>query len=118
MEKNFLLTYLLLIPIIGSIIILFFKDSQQKAIKAIGLFVSIFAFVVSLIVYANFNSIKPGFQLVHQVSWVKSLNLSYKVGIDGLSMILVLLTTFLTPLTLYSSWESIKNRVKDRKSVV
>lgn len=112
MEKNFLLTYLLLIPIIGSIIILFFKDSQQKAIKAIGLFVSIFAFVVSLIVYANFNSIKPGFQLVHQVSWVKSLNLSYKVGIDGLSMILVLLTTFLTPLTLYSSWESIKNRVK------
>jgi len=112
MEKNFLLTYLLLIPIIGSIIILFFKDSQQKAIKAIGLLVSIFAFVVSLIVYANFDSIKPGFQLVHQVSWVKSLNLSYKVGIDGLSMILVLLTTFLTPLTLYSSWESIKNRVK------
>mgnify|MGYP001016922227 CR=1 FL=1 len=112
MEKNFLLTYLLLIPIIGSIIILFFKDSQQKAIKAIGLLVSIFAFVVSLIAYANFDSIKPGFQLVHQVSWVKSLNLSYKVGIDGLSMILVLLTTFLTPLTLYSSWESIKNRVK------
>ncbi len=112
MENNYLLTYLLLIPIIGSVIILFFKESQQKAIKTIGLFVSILAFIVSLIVFANFSNIKSGFQFVHHISWIKSLNLSYKVGVDGLSMILVLLTTFLTPLTLFSSWESIKHKVK------
>ncbi len=112
MENNFLLTYLLLIPILGSIIILFFKNEQTKAIKSIGLLVSFLTFVISLIIYFNFNVLKPGFQFIHQVNWVSSINLSYKVGIDGLSLILVLLTTFLTPLTLYASWESIKHKVK------
>ncbi len=111
MENN-LLTYLLLTPILGSILILFFKENQQKLIRIVGLIVSIIAFLISLVVLSKFNLDKSEFQLIHQVDWIKGLNISYHVGIDGLSLILVLLTTFLTPLTLYSSWESIKARVK------
>lgn len=112
MENNFLLTYLLLIPVVGSILILFLKESQVKAIKWLGLLISLFAFVVSLIVYAKFDSSKAGFQMLHQITWIKTLNISYLVGIDGISMLLILLTTFLTPITLFSTWESIKHKVK------
>lgn len=111
MENN-LLTYLLLTPILGSILILFFKENQQKLIKIVGLIISLVAFIISLVVLSKFDLNKSEFQLTHQITWVKSLNISYHVGIDGLSLILVLLTTFLTPLTLFSSWESIKDKVK------
>ncbi len=112
METNFLLTYLLLVPIFGSVIVLLINKSQEKLIRWIGLAVSLIAFVVSLVVYAYFDSTKSGFQMQHQAVWVKSLNISYLVGIDGLSLLLILLTTFLTPITLFSSWNSIKEKVK------
>ena len=112
MENNFLLTSLLLVPIFGSIIILFLSKSQEKLIKWFGLSISLIVFIVSLMVYYHFDSSKSGFQMLHQVIWVKSLNISYMVGIDGLSLLLILLTAFLTPITLFSSWNSIKDKVK------
>jgi len=107
-----MLTYLLFTPVIGSIILLFFKESQAKLIKWFGLAVSIITFILSIIIYAGFNSSSPNFQFVEQVIWIKSLNISYHVGIDGISLLLLLLTTFITPLTLISSWKSITKKVK------
>lgn len=111
MESN-LLTYLLITPIIGSVLILFFKEGQEKLVRWFGVFVSTVAFVISLIVYYNFDSSLSTFQFIHKVLWVESLNISYHVGVDGISLLLVLLTTFLTPLTLISSWSSIQKKVK------
>lgn len=112
MEQNLLLTYLLFTPIIGSVVVLFFGKNQIKFIRWFGLFVSLIAFVISLVIYLGFDSSKPQFQFVHQVLWISSLNVSYNVGVDGISLLLVLLTTFLTPLTLLSTWNAIEKNVK------
>ncbi len=100
MEQNFLLTYLLLTPIIGSVLVLFLKSENKKVIRWYALAVSTIAFVISLIVYVNFDSANSSFQFIHNFVWIKSLNIGYTVGVDGISLLLVLLTTFLTPLTL------------------
>ncbi len=113
MEQSYLLTYLLAIPIIGSIIILFINKEKFQLIKNVGLVVSLIAFVVSLFIYFGFDNQSSDFQFVNKFNWIKDLNISYHVGIDGLSMLLILLTTFLTPLTLISSWSGIKNKVKE-----
>lgn len=113
MENNYLLTYLLFTPVAGAIILLFFNNKKENAIRWFGLLISLAAFIVSLIIYFKFDLTKSDFQFIHQFKWIETLNISYKVGIDGLSLLLLLLTTFLTPLTLLSSWSSINKRVKE-----
>ena len=113
MENSYLLTYLLFTPVAGAIILLFFNKNKENAVRWFGLIVSTIAFIISLVIYFNFDASKPGFQFIHQFKWIEKLNISYKVGIDGLAMLLLLLTTFLTPLTLLSSWTGINKRVKE-----
>lgn len=112
MDQNLLLTYLLLTPIIGSVLVLFFKQEQKQLIRWFGLTISLVAFVISLVIYFWFDAANSQFQFIHQVVWIKSLNISYHVGVDGISLLLVLLTTFLTPLTLLSTWKAIEKNVK------
>jgi len=112
MENNLLLTYLLIVPLAGSFLIIFIRKDLENFIRWFGLSTSLLTFIISLIVYYNFDSTNPDFQFVHQILWIESLNISYHVGIDGISLLLVLLTTFLTPLTLLSSWKSIKSKLK------
>ena len=113
MENSLLLTYLLLVPVVGSIILLFFKAENERIIKYFGLFVSTVVFLLSIYIYLNFDSENSSFQFIHQFKWIETLNIHYKVGIDGMSILLVVLTTFLTPLTLISSWSSVKKKVKE-----
>lgn len=112
MMTNEILTYLLLIPILGSVLVLFFKNEQVKLIRWFGFVVSLIAFLFSLIAYQKFDSSNSAFQLIHQIVWIKSLNVSYFVGVDGISLILVLLTTFITPLTFLSTWKAIEKNVR------
>ena len=112
MEQNLLLTYLLFTPVVGSVLVLFFRNEQKQLARWFGLIVSLVAFVISLVVYFRFDPANPQFQFIHQVTWIKSLNISYHVGVDGISLLLVLLTTFLTPLTLLSTWKAIEKNVK------
>ncbi|HLG32792.1 MAG TPA: NADH-quinone oxidoreductase subunit M [Ignavibacteriaceae bacterium] len=113
MEQNFWLTYLLLAPGIGSLLILFIKKENAKFIKYFGLGISLITFVISLLIYFIFNDDESGFQFIHKFNWIENLNISYHVGIDGISLLLVLLTTFITPLTLISSWKGIEEKVKE-----
>ncbi len=110
--ESTLLTYLLLVPIVGSVILLFFKEEQRKLIQWFGVAVSTIAFIVSMVIYYQFDASLSTFQFIHKVVWVESLNISYHVGIDGISLLLIMLTTFITPLTLISSWSSINKKVK------
>lgn len=112
MVNSEILTYLLLTPIISSVLVLFFKKEQVKLIRWFGIASSLLAFVISLVAYSQFDQTNPLFQLIHQAVWIKSLNVSYFVGVDGISMLLILLTTFLTPLTLLSTWKAIEKNVK------
>lgn len=113
MENNFLLTYLILLPLIGAFALLFISKEKASAIRFTGLTFSALTFVVSLFVYFGFDHSSPDFQFIHKFEWIKGLNVYYFVGVDGLSLLLVLLTTFLTPLTLISSWSSIEHKVKE-----
>ncbi|MBS4036247.1 MAG: NADH-quinone oxidoreductase subunit M [Ignavibacterium sp.] len=113
MENNYLLTLMILIPLIGGILLLFIKNERTDIIKYLGLLISTAAFVISLIIYFGFDTASSDFQFIHRFSWIENLNISYFIGIDGMSMLLVLLTTFITPLTLISSWSSIQHKVKE-----
>ncbi|HKB87506.1 MAG TPA: NADH-quinone oxidoreductase subunit M [Ignavibacteriaceae bacterium] len=113
MENSYLLTYLLFTPVAGAIILLFFNKGKENLVRWFGLIVSLAAFVISLFIYFNFDPSVSGFQFIHQFKWIEKLNISYKVGIDGMGLLLLMLTTFLTPLTLLSSWKSINKKVKE-----
>ena len=113
MEQNSLLTYLILIPLIGSFLILFIKKEQANLVRYAALGISTIAFLLSLVIYFQFDSANSDFQFINKIEWIKGLNIHYHVGVDGMSLLLVLLTTFLTPLTLLSSWSSIEKKVKE-----
>ena len=113
MEQNSLLTYLILIPLIGSFLILFIKKEQPNLIRYAALGISTVAFLLSLVIYFQFDSTNSDFQFINKIEWIKGLSIHYHVGVDGMSLLLVLLTTFLTPLTLISSWSSIETKVKE-----
>ena len=107
-----ILTWLLAIPLLGSLVVLVIPRSWEEVIKKFSIGVMLVEFAFSLrLLWANYST--PGYRFVEQVAWVESLGISYKVGIDGLSLWLVLLTTALTPIALYASWGSIKTKVKE-----
>jgi NADH-quinone oxidoreductase subunit M len=113
MENNLLLTYLIFVPLIGSLIILLINKEKSDLIKYLGLAFSLAAFIISLIIYFSFDSNNSDFQFIHKFKWIEGINVFYFVGIDGISLLLILLTTFITPLTLISSWSSIEQKVKE-----
>ncbi len=112
MENSSILTYLLLTPIIGSLLLLFIKKEQESFIQWFGLAVSLAAFVISILMLMNFDQANGSFQMIEKYLWIEGLNISYHVGVDGISVLLILLTTFLTPLTLISTWGTIKKNIK------
>ncbi|MCX8106144.1 MAG: NADH-quinone oxidoreductase subunit M [Ignavibacterium album] len=113
MENSFLLSSLILLPLIGALALLFINKEKASAIRYAGLFFSTLTFIVSLVIYFGYDHSSSDFQYIHKFEWIKGLNIFYFVGVDGLSLLLVLLTTFLTPLTLISSWSSIEHKVKE-----
>ncbi|MBI5021089.1 MAG: NADH-quinone oxidoreductase subunit M [Ignavibacteriales bacterium] len=108
-----LLTYIIFLPLVGTALLLIFNRDRVNAIKVSGMVISLLTFVLSLLLYFNFDPSNPGIQFLHKVPWIPSLNISYNVGIDGLSILLLMLTTFLTPIALLSSWNSIEKSIKE-----
>lgn len=113
MENNIITSVLLFVPLVGAMLVLLFPQKNAPLIRFWGLFVSLVTFVVSMVIYTGFDPSVSGFQFVHKIAWIPSLNITYYLGIDGLSILLILLTTFITPLSLISSWKSIGHKVKE-----
>jgi len=106
------ITWLLAIPLLGSLAVIAIPSSREGLIKRFSIGVMLVEFVLSLrLFWADYST--PGYRLVEQVAWVEALGISYKVGVDGLSLWLVLLTTALTPIALYASWGSITTKIKE-----
>lgn len=105
-----ILTYLLFLPLIGAILVLLARRSADAA-RWTGLAVSLVTFVLSLPLFFSYDPNNPAMQFVEKVPWIPALNVQYFIGIDGISLLLVLLTTFLTPIVLVSSWRSITKNV-------
>ena len=107
-----ILSITIFFPLLGVLALFFVKKENGELIKLIGLVTSGLTFAVSLILYLNFDPATPGFQFREYTLWIRSLNISYYVGIDGMSLLLIVLTTFLTPVALLGTWDSIKQKLR------
>jgi len=102
-------------PLVGVLIIAFLKQEQKNAARWVALITSLITFGLSLWMLAQFDSSDPQLQMVVNLPWIQvaGWNISFYLGIDGLSILLVLLTTFLAPLAILSTWTAVEDRVKD-----
>jgi len=107
-----ILTLVILLPVAGAIALAFTRRGADRVQKLLGLGVSTTAFLLSLLLVQDFKPIWS-MQFVEVHAWLPDYGITYKLGIDGLSLWLVVLTTFLTPLALLGSWSSIQERVRE-----
>ena len=109
-----ILSFLTFFPLVGVIFILLRRGSDEvveRSSKNISILVSVINFIVSLFLWSKFDLANPGFQFVEESQWIKNF-VSYKMGVDGISIFLVLLTTFISPLCIFASINSLKKRIK------
>ena len=108
-----LLSLVLFTPLGGLLVLLFIPGSNRNAIRLWANFVAIAGFFISLPLITRFDKSASGFQLVERAAWIPSLGAQYLIGIDGISLLLLLLTTLVGALAIFSSWSSIHDRVKE-----
>jgi len=108
-----ILSLLVFLPIVFAIPILFINSEKERAIKIYALIISLITFIASLFLFFSFNQSDSNFQFIEKYQWVKDFNISYFLGVDGISLLLVMLTTLIFPLTILSTFNSIKIRVKE-----
>jgi NADH-quinone oxidoreductase subunit M len=108
------LTLLTFLPVLGVVLVLLLSEERKDAIRWVALIISLLVFGVSLWVLSIFDPQNTRLQLVIRQNWFSlgSSPISYFLGIDGLSILLVLLTTFLTPISILSTWSAVKENVK------
>jgi NADH-quinone oxidoreductase subunit M len=102
-------------PIVGVVVILFMNKESKNAIRWTALITSLIAFGISIWVLVLFNPADPDLQLVVRVPWIEvaGWEINYFLAVDGMSILLVLLTTFLTPISILSTWTAVEERVKE-----
>ncbi|HWP24018.1 MAG TPA: proton-conducting transporter membrane subunit, partial [Candidatus Binatia bacterium] len=106
------LTLLLAIPVLGAGILIFMPRRQTQALFGLALLTSGLDFAWSLKILASFDATQADMQLLERVPWMPGFGIEYFVGIDGISLFLVLLTTLLMPLAILASW-SVEQRIKE-----
>jgi len=109
------LTLVTFFPLVGVLVILFINRENKTAIRWTALITSLITFGVSLLVLVLFNPADPDLQMVIDIPWIEvaGWEITYLMGIDGMSILLVLLTTFLTPISILSTWTAVEERVKE-----
>src|SRR5947209_11059128 len=109
-----ILTSLIALPIGGALLLLFVRDDDRSAPLArnVALVVSVLVFAETLLLWSRFNAASGEFQFIERHAWIPAFGISYFVGVDGISLWLLVLTGFLTPLALLSSWESVHTKMR------
>ena len=110
-----ILTTITFAPLVGALfLILIPMDSEtaKRNVRNVALFVTSFTFILSLYIWFKFDNSSSAFQFVERVGWIDGF-MEYHMGVDGISMLFVILTTFLMPLCILASWESIQDRIKE-----
>ena len=107
-----ILTIVTFLPLFGAIALLFINGEKQERIKRVALAIAVVDFIISLPLFILFKSDTSDFQFVQNVPWIKEFGISYHVGIDGISLFLFLLTSFLSLICILASW-NIKDRIKE-----
>jgi NADH-quinone oxidoreductase subunit M len=112
MNETPILSLILAIPLLGALAVSLLDRESERTIKVVGIVTSLIAFAASVWLFVRFDGTGAGMQFVERHLWIPTLDVSYHVGIDGISLLLVVLTTFLTPIALLASWDSIRIRLK------
>jgi NADH-quinone oxidoreductase subunit M len=109
------LTLLTFFPLLGVLVLLFIPGERKNVLRWVALATTLITFGISIWVLTLFNASNPDLQLVAKYDWitVAGWNIQYHLGLDGLSILLVLLTAFLTPISVLSTWKAVDERVKD-----
>lgn len=112
---SLILTLVTFFPVLGTIIVLIIPRDRHNAIRWTALLTSTATFGISLLMLGQFDPANPDLQLVIRKSWIQiaDLTIEFHLGLDGLSLLLVLLTTFLTPLSILSTWSAVQERLKE-----
>ena len=111
-----ILSLVTFLPLVGALFCLIVNGPQEavdRNCKSAALLTSVVTFLISLLLWARFDVTKAGFQFEEKLDWVPALNIGYHMGIDGISLFFVLLSTLLTPICILSSWEAVHVRVKE-----
>ncbi len=111
-----MLSVVVFLPLVGALALLLVgnRDGRRDGvIRVAALAISLAAFVATLALWAGFDASTADFQFVERHAWIPTFGIDYFIGIDGISLMLIVLTGFLTPLALLSSWESVHKKVKE-----
>ncbi|MCL4522730.1 MAG: NADH-quinone oxidoreductase subunit M [Acidobacteria bacterium] len=112
-NESYLLSVVTFLPLLGSLGLLALRGDDHVWIRRLALATAVANFVLSLLMLRGFRTDAPGYQLEEFRRWISSPGINYHMGVDGLSLWLVILTTLLTPIAMLCSWESIQKRVKE-----
>jgi NADH-quinone oxidoreductase subunit M len=108
-----IISVLLTLPVAGAIVVALLPRQRPTLIKATAFVITLLVLALSVPLYVKFRSDVPGFQFEETAAWIPGLGIGYHVGIDGISLFLVLLTTLLTAVAMLSSWRAITEQVKE-----
>jgi NADH-quinone oxidoreductase subunit M len=111
-----LLSLVTFLPLVGAAFIFLIRGEEAivaRNARSVALWTSLVTFGLSLLILGNFDPTQPGFQLVEKASWLGGLGISYHLGVDGISLWFVLLSTLLTVVVVLGSWHSVHERVKE-----
>ncbi len=107
------LSTVIFLPVVGALILLLMGRRQELAIKWFSLIFTVLTFVVSLPLFLNFDKTRSDMQFVEVFEWIPAWNIKYYLGVDGISVLFVLLSALLGPLCVLISWHSIKDKIKE-----
>jgi NADH-quinone oxidoreductase subunit M len=108
-----ILSLITFLPLVGAILLLMMGREQIRGLRNVAFLTSLATFVVSLPLPFSYDQTTPAVQFVERASWIPSIGVTYFFGLDGISLWLVMLTTFLSPIAILCSFEAIKNRAKE-----
>jgi NADH-quinone oxidoreductase subunit M len=109
------------LPLAGCFFIMLTRGEDEavgKSCRYLALWTTIPTLIVSLLIWVNFDRSRSGFQMLEQASWISNIGIKYQLGIDGISMCLIICTALLTPICIFATWKSIKSRVREHMVVL
>jgi len=106
-----ILSILIWLPILGGVWVLFIGDQQERIVKQFSLLISIVVFFISVLLYYKFDNSFSGMQFVEEFYWIESFSIKYHLGVDGIALPLIMLTTFTTILVVMAAWEVIDTNI-------
>ena len=113
-----ILSLMIFVPIIGAVAVYLIGLLSERASKALTVIISAFTVILTLFIFATFNWSIPGFQFVENYEWVRVFGLTYSVGVDGISLPLLIIGSFLTTLAAAGSLDQVKDKIKEYNALL